>query len=31
MTAVALGVGKGLDDIRYLRNRIALSPARTEF
>ena len=24
-TAVALGVGKGLDDIRYLRNRIAIS------
>ena len=24
MTAVALGVGKGLEDIRYLRNRIAV-------
>ena len=25
LTAVALGVGKGLDDIRYLRTRIAVS------
>ena len=25
MTAVVLGVGKGLDNIRYLRNRIAVS------
>ena len=25
MTAVALGVGKGLDDIRYLRTKIAIS------
>jgi rod shape-determining protein MreB len=25
VTAVALGVGKGLDDIRYLRSRIAIS------
>ncbi len=25
VTAVALGVGKGLDNIRYLRNRIAIS------
>jgi rod shape-determining protein MreB len=25
VTAVALGVGRGLDDIRYLRNRIAIS------
>ncbi len=25
VTAVAMGVGKGLDDIRYLRNRIAIS------
>jgi len=25
ITAVALGVGKGLDDIRYLRTRIAIS------
>ena len=31
MTAVALGVGKGLDDIRYLRNRIAISAARNGF
>jgi rod shape-determining protein MreB len=30
VTAVALGVGKGLDDIRYLRSRIAVS-AKHEF
>ena len=30
MTAVVLGVGKGLDDIRYLRTRIAVS-TRQEF
>ena len=29
VTAVALGVGKGLDNIRYLRNRIAVT-ARPE-
>ena len=30
VTAVALGVGRGLDDIRYLRNRIAIA-AKSEF
>ena len=25
MTAVALGVGRGLEDIRYLRNKMAIS------
>ncbi len=30
VTAVALGVGRGLDDIRYLRNRIAIS-TKSEF
>jgi rod shape-determining protein MreB len=30
MTAVVLGVGKGLDNIRYLRSRIAVS-SRTDF
>ena len=30
MTAVVLGVGKGLDNIRYLRSRIAVS-TRAEF
>jgi rod shape-determining protein MreB len=29
MTAVAMGVGKGLEDIRYLRNRIAV-PSRPD-
>jgi len=31
MNAVALGVGRGLDNIRYLRSRIAINSSRNEY